>query len=997
MNRAIHGAGGGGKGGGGSSRAPVESPDSLRSRQYARVVDVVSEGEISGLIDGLKSVYLDDTPVQNADGTFNFSGVTLVSRVGTQNQTYIPGFPAVESETAVATEVLYGLPVTRSIVNPNTNAVRVTVSTPRLTYQNPSTGDLGGTGVQFMISMQTAGGGFVPVALPDDGVFSGKTTSKYQRAYRIPLTGTGPWDIRVARANLDSTTATVEDSTYWDSYTEIIDAKLSYPNSALNALAVDAERFSSIPRRGYECKGLLVRIPSNYDPVTRVYTGVWNGSFSYAWTNNPAWCFYDLLVSGRYGLGDFIDISQVDKWTLYQIGRHCDELVDDGFGGLEPRFTCSLYLQSREEAFRVVSSFASVFCGNAYWASGAVTATQDAPSDPVALFTPANVIAGDAPFSYVGSSIKARHTVALVSWNDPNDRYRQRIEYVEDEEGIARYGVVQTEVVALGCTSRGQAHRFGRRILYTERLETETVSFTAGLDGLAIAPGEIIQISDPVRAGLRLGGRILAATTTSITLDDAVTFTPGLTYTLWTVLPNGAVEQRTVSAIGGTASVLTVQQPFSAAPVPMAIWVLSASNLAPESWRVISIREVEGTRAEITALKHSPDKYGQIEDGIILEPLQTGTLNDPVPTPTDLVVSEALYLVTPSVVGNRATISWAGSAVRYELTYRRNGENWTTLPSEFCSVDIDAPAGTYEFSLFAFNSMGRRSLPRNLTVELYGLIANPADLTGLAVIAIAGRAHATWILSADLDVRVGGRIVVRHSPLIAGANWENGIVLDDFNGDAVNGVLPLMTGTYMVKAKDSSQNYSQNISSFIATESQLTGFTTIATSTQNPDFLGAKTGLYSSSGTLSLSGVTPIDSLLTNVDTWGFIDSLGGVSPTGSYEFDTYMDFGAVTTVRLNGTIEALAFDSGDLIDDRGLVDGWGAADGGVINDTDAELFYSITQTDPAGSPTWGPFTSFMTADVTCRAARFRLDVASESPTHNLSISTLSVIARTSP
>lgn len=995
--RQIRGSGGGGKGGGGGEqRAPVESPDSLRSRQYARVLDLVSEGEIGGLVNGLQSVFLDETPVQNSDGSYNFNGVTLDTRVGTQSQGYIPGFGAVEAETAVAVPVTVAAPVVRSISNPNANAVRVTVSVPQLTEQNVTNGDLTGASAVLSVELQTAGGGYVGLGNIE---IIGKTTSRYQRTFLVQLSGSGPWDIRLQRLTADSLTVALQNATYWDSYTEIIDAKLRYPNAALVALSVDAERFNNIPRRGYELLGLKVRIPSNYVPETRLYSGVWDGTFTTAWTNNPAWCFYDLLTANRYGLGSFIDASQVDKWALYEIGQYCDELVDDGFGGTEPRFTCNLYLQTREEAYNVITTFASIFCGLAYWAAGTVFTTQDAPQDPVALFTPANVIPSEVgSFNYTGSSIKARHTVALVTWNDPADRYRQKIEYVEDTEGIARYGIVQTEVVALGCSSRGQAHRFGRRILYSERMETEVISFRAGLDGLAIAPGQIIQTTDPVRAGLRLGGRLISATTSSVVLDAAVTIEPATAYTLWAILSDGSMESRAVSTAAGVTSNLSVSPAFTLAPQAMAVWVLAADNVVPETWRVVSVSEVDGTQAEISALAYRSDKYGAIEQGLLLEPLQTSVLNQLQAPPTDVVVTESLYLVTAILVGARITVSWNGVASYFELQYRPATGNWKTITTPTPSVDIQpVDPGVYEFVLTAVNSIGRRSLPVSFSKEVLGKSALPEDVTGFSIIAISGRAHAAFDKHPALDVNVGGTIIARHTPLSSGAVWEHGIILDEFDGSAVYGTLPLLTGTYMLKARDSSGNYSANSTNFVASESLVTGFTTVATSAQAPSFSGVKTGTYVDGVSLQLSGTTPVDDMLDSIDSWGFIDTLGGILSSGSYLFDAPMSFGAVASRRISAVLQALSFDSGDLVDDRGDIDSWDSVDGGVINDTDATLYYSTTQTDPAGSPVWGAWTPFMTADVTAWGVKYRLDLESGSPTHNIAISTATVIARSSP
>ena len=722
--------GSGGKGGKGGGRQPVESPDDLQSRQYAKVLDLVSEGEIVGLINGRKSIFLNDTPLENPDGTQNFQGVVHDdSSKGVQSQNFLAGFEGVEAEIAVGVEVTKILPVTRTVSNTNVSAIRVTVGIPALSVQSKTNGDLSGSEVTFVIEVQRTGTAFIEVKAD---TIKGKTTSKYQRSYRISLTGVGPWNIRVRRVTEDSKSVTLSNKTFWESYTEIIESKLRYPNSALVALSVDAEHFSSVPVRGYEMKGLIVRVPTNYDPIARTYAGIWNGTFKLAWTNNPAWCFYDLITTKRYGLGNSINIEQMDKWVLYEISKHCDGLVDDGFGGKEPRFTCNLYLQTREEAYNVISSFASMFCSIAFWSGGAISTVQDSPADPVALFAPANVING--AFSYTGSSLKSRHTIALVSWNDPLDRYKQKIEYVEDTESVIRFGARQTEVVAIGCTSRGQAHRYGRRILYTERMETEVISFRTGLEGLTIMPGEVIQTTDPVRSGLRMGGRIISATAAVLTLDAPVSLVSGQTYTLWAVLPDGTVQSRPVTTLTTSpVSALTVAPAFTQIPQAMAVWGLSSNELVHETWRIISIAEVDEFQAEITALKYSANKYAEIEQGIVLQALPTTTIKTTQDSPTNLTITESTYPVTPGTLATRLTVSWLGNGAVYELRYRRGADNWKSASSTSTSLDIDAAqAGTYQFSLVAVSAIGRRSRPIEATKVVMGLITAPLAVTGLA-------------------------------------------------------------------------------------------------------------------------------------------------------------------------------------------------------------------------------------------------------------------------
>ncbi|MDR2092270.1 MAG: hypothetical protein LBP58_02985 [Azoarcus sp.] len=703
--QTIRGAGGGSDD---DVHVPVESPDSLRSRQYARLIDAVSEGPIGGLVNGLKSVYLNDTPIESPDGTANFTGIVIESRGGTQDQTYLPGFAQVESEIAVAVKVTATNPVVRTLTNINLNAVRVTIRIPALTYQHEN-GDITGTSVSIAIDLQRNGGGWQQVVAD---TITGKTTSGYHREYRVALPPGGPWDVRVRRLTADAEKSNTQNDTYWNSYTEIIDAKLRYPMTALFGLQIDSEQFQQIPTRGYEIYGRIISVPTNYDPATRGYDGVWDGTFKPAWTDNPAWIFYDICTNDRFGLGARLDVNQVDKWALYEIARYCDERVPDGFGGEEPRFTCNLFIQQRRQAYEFITSLASIFRGITYWSAGQITAVQDRPGDVVSQFAPANVI--DGQFTYSGSSARARHTVALVTWNDPADMYRQAIEAVIDDEGVARYGIVETEVTAMGCTSRGQAHRLGKWILYSERAETETVSFKAGMDAARIYPGAIIQTLDPHRTGQRMGGRLAAATASALTLDAPVTLRAGDNYTISVVLPSGAIQSRGI-LWGGEADEdvtdIALASALDDVPQQWSIWVIASQNAVPEMWRTLSVTESDTPgQVEITAISHHPDKFAAVEQGIILEPRPVSTLRT-IPGPvTDLQAKTVLTSLNAAGMTTRISLGWTppDGAVSFVIAWRRDEDNWHKDTSAHQAYDIDnVPPGTYLIRVIAVNALGR--------------------------------------------------------------------------------------------------------------------------------------------------------------------------------------------------------------------------------------------------------------------------------------------------
>ena len=969
MTKIIRGFGGGGKGGGGGGRVAVEAKDSLRSKAFARVLDLVCEGEIGGLVDGAKSIYLDETPLQNADESFNFQGLEFVTRNGTQSQEYIPGFAAVESETGVGIEVKESASVTRQVSNPEVDAVRVRISIPQLTKQNTSNGDIKGSTVTYAIDVQSNGGGFVEY-LQD--TVKGKTTSKYERSYRVELTGSAPWDIRVRRITADSTKIALQDKTFWESYTEIIDAKLRYPNSALVGIKVDSSQFNTVPRRAYDVKLLKVRVPTNYDATTRTYTGVWNGTFKVEWTDNPAWCFYDLLTNDRYGLGGLIDQSQVDKWALYAVARYCDELVPDGFGGTEPRFTCNIYIQSRAEAYRVIQDMASIFRGMVYWQSGAITVSQDAPADAVYLFTPANVV--DGTFVYSGSSAKARHTVAMVSWNDPEDFFRQKVEYVEDAAGIARYGIVQTDVTAIGCTSRGQANRVGRWLLYSEQSESEVVVFKTGIEGAVARPGQIIQVADPVRGGARRGGRVASATVSAITLDSPVSLT-GSGHTLAVILPNGSVEERAVASVGG--STVLVASPFSAAPAAGAIWVLQSPNLQAQTFRVVSAVEAEDG-VEINALAHNPDKFDAIEQGLVLQPREISALSLVPNSPENILVTETLY-ESAAEVKTLISVSWDAvpGATSYQVKYTVDEGNFESLPETSANtIEIrDAVDGFYTFSVVAVNAVGKRSASATITQTIVATTAPPGDVQNFSMIPVSGMAYLSWDKAADLDVLVGGTVRVRWTPKTSSQTWNDGVdILPAMSGNQRNAQAPLLAGTYMAKFVDASGNPSTNAAMIYTTTADNLSFNVVENLVESPSFGGTKTDCVVTAGEL-------------------LIDNVGGqVKPAATYVFGNSVDLGSVYPSRITANIEARGFAVADFIDARvQLIDTWEDFDGASIETVTALLYMRTTNDNPAGSPVWSEWKPFFVGEYTARAFQFKLEMTSNNVDHNIAISQLSV------
>jgi len=740
--QAVQLAGAGGKGGS-NGRTPVETPDSLHSMAVARIIDLVSEGEIRGLVAGNQSIYLNQVPIQNPDGGLNFAGVTVDTRSGTQDQQYIPGFPSVENEIAVNVELRSDQPVVRTVSGADLSAVRIRLAVPALQKVDESNGDRNGYSISYAVDVSVNGGAYTTVL---NDAITGKTTSQYERSRRIDLPAGSQWQIRIRRLTPNQNNSLISDTVNVLSMTEIIDVKLRYPNSALCAVQVDASQFQNIPSRSYRVWGRIIRVPSNYNPIARTYSGVWDGTFKSAWTNNPAWVFFDIVTNDRFGLGNRIPLDWVDKWRLYQIAQYCDQLVSDGMGGQEPRFTCSLYLQSRADAYKVLQDMAGMFRGISFYAAGQVMASADMPKDPGPTYTQANVIQGY--FRYDGVGLKARHTVALVSWTDPDDFGRQKVEVVQHLGAIARYGINQTEVTAIGCHSRAQAQRVGNHILYTESLETETVTFSVGLDALNCMPGDVIQVADPNRAGRRNAGRVSAASASSLTLD-LVPDTMAVGDTLRATLPSGRTEGRTINSVDAGTGVVTVSAPWSDVPVPQSVWATESSDLVLQLFRVISITEGEDLTYSVTALKHVPGKYAAIDDGTRLEMPPISIIPPSVqPPPTNVALSSHV-VIEQGIATPTLTIQWtaAAKAIAYDVEWRRDDLNWVRA-GRVAATGIDIPgiyAGQYLARVRAVNALNAVSLPAmSALTTIAGKTEPPPAVTSLTTTSIVFGIQLAW-------------------------------------------------------------------------------------------------------------------------------------------------------------------------------------------------------------------------------------------------------------
>lgn len=629
----IRGAGGGKQE---KAHTPVEAPNTLQAFVRGRILDLIGYGPIKGLVNGLKSVYLDSTPVQNADDTFNFEGVTLEFRNGTPDQDVIPGFRAVENSREINTAVLFDNAPVRAVENNDADSVAITVQLAGLAKQEEN-GDVIQASVEVLIDLSIAGGAWQNVAA---NTITGKTTSAYPRTFLIRLPETGPYNIRVRRGNKESESDKLRDGVTWTLLTEIIDQPFSYPNMAMAGISVNSQLFgSSLPSRSYDVYLSVVKVPSNYNPETRTYTGLWDGTFKEAWTDNPAWAYYDLATHPIIGAG----IKDVDKWELYRIGQYCDEMVPDGYGGMEPRFSINTIFSEQDDAYAALSTLASIFRGMTYWGTNTVVPVADMPTVPSRLVSPANVIDGD--FHYVGTADRERHSVCVVMYNDPDNEGKSTPEVYEDPDAIAEWGWRETRVTAVGCSSRGQARRLGKWILYSERMETQTLTYRATMDHATVRPGEVIEVNDPDFQGARMAGRVITPSRTVLMLDaidHTVINSVGGTWYLSVVMPDQRIEKAVISSFSGNQVTLIGALPE--APIAGAIWALSSAGLQLPQYRVVGVKEEEDSVYSITATEYNPDKYAFVEYDLKLPDRPISTLpSGPVTPPSDLTFQVYKY------------------------------------------------------------------------------------------------------------------------------------------------------------------------------------------------------------------------------------------------------------------------------------------------------------------------------------------------------------------
>ena len=1003
----IKGSGGGKPQG---ARKPIRDPDNLNSRQFATIQDLLSEGEIEGFASAskagltkgttaydnasLKDVFLDDTPILNstadnsspADTDFNFQDVTFTSRFGTGDQTAMSGIPAESrSPTGVNTTVTTSSPVTRQITNTDVDAVVITLTWPQIQIFEDD-GDIHGDTIEYKIQVQYNGGGFSDIISTS---VSGRTADAYSKDHRININGSFPVDFRVVRVTADSNDAQRVNAFQFTSIQEVIDNSSRYLNSAYVALRLDSKQFNSIPTRRYRLRGCKVKIPgaganNSGTPSVDLQTGriiypsgyVFNGVLGTGvWCSCPAMILLDLLINTRYGLGDHITESNLDLFSFVAASQFANEEVDDGTGSgaKEARFSCNVNIQSPKEAFAAINDLAGVMRCMPIWSAGSITINQDKPTTASYLFNLANV--GEGGFSYQGSSLKQRHSVVSVSYFNM-DSAEVDFEVVEDSTAISKLGTVVKQVKAYACTSRNQAARLGRAILFAEQNESEIINFTTSIDsGIVVRPGSVIEVNDPVRAGARRGGRVVSATTTAITIDALTSTTlPALddSPTISVILPDGTVETRNINAISN--AVLTVSSAFSSAPNTNAPYLLSSTSLQTQLFRVITVEEQDDINYLITALTYVEGKYAFIEDGTPLPTRTISVLNAPLQPPSNLTVSEQTVVIN-NIARSKLIVDWqpVTGAVQYQVNYKLDNGNFTSVIVTASDFElIDAKIGTYTFEVFSFNAALVISANKTTTtINAVGKTAVPEDVTGLTIEPINEQfVRLRFTQAVAIDVLHGGRVYVRHTNQTGGAATFQSAqdVIEAVAGNQTEVIAPALAGTYLLKFQDDGGRFSANAASVNISTVEILDSITVKTDREDTDG-------------------TPFNGTKSNLT---FDSSLGGLKLTdptananGTYDFVDTLDLGSTFSLQLKRHFQGVGFYTGDQFDNRTEnIDTWTDFDGTIANEVNAKIAVR-TSTDMSS---YGDFNDFANGTFKGRGFQFRITIDTTDTAQNLNL-----------
>tara|TARA_B100001093_G_scaffold454728_1_gene464319 strand:+ start:5139 stop:8564 length:3426 start_codon:yes stop_codon:yes gene_type:complete len=1024
---------------------PFRAPDTLHSRQFATVQDLISEGEIEGFSSpskaaitdktstaynnaALKDVFLNDTPVLNADasntnpasGDFNFQDVTFKTRFGTANQTKLTGIPTeTRRPVAVSTaDVTTSAPVIKQLTDSTVDAVVATLTWAQI-QRSDDEGNIHGSTVQYKISIQYSGGSYVEKI---NTSVVGRTADSYSRDHRIELDGNFPVNVKVERVTADADPAGfLRDEFKFSFIQEVIDNDSTYANSAYTALRLDSKIFNSVPARTFRIRGIKVRIPgaganSSGTPTIDIQTGriqyptgyIFNGTMQAAvWTTCPSFILLDLLITKRYGLGDHIasdqtndstTFSNVDLFSFFAASKYANELVDDGSdsGTEEARFSCNVNIQSPKEAFAAINELSGVMRCMPIWSAGTINISQDSPTNASYLFSLANV--GEAGFNYQGSSLKQRHSVISVSYFNMDSR-EVDFEVYEDATAISKLGTIVKQVKAFACTSRNQAKRLARAILFAEQNESETVTFTTSIDsGMLVRPGAVIEINDPVRSGARRGGRVVSATTSAITIDaEAQTTLPSLTDspTISVILPDGTVESRSITGISG--AVITVGSVFSAVPNTNSPYLISSTTLSTQLFRVIQVTEEDDINYAITALTYVEGKYAFIEDGTALPTRNVSLLNNPINAPSNLVGVEKSIVIN-GIARSKLIVSWKEptktffaddgtvyespqGASSYQLNYRittdaGNTDNFIT--QEVFSNDfeiMDTKKGSVDIEVSAYNASGKLSTTALTgTIQTIGKSGAPDNVTNLTIEPINEQfIRLRFDQSTSIDVLHGGRVYVRHSNLAAAsATFQTAQdIIEAVAGNSNEAICPALPGTYLLKFQDDTGNFSTTVAKVSLSLVDILDSITVKTDREDND-------------------ATPYNGTKSNVT---FSVAKGGLiltnpvnNATGTYDFVDTLDLGSTFSLVLKRHFQGVGFYTGDLFDNRtDNIDTWVNFDGTEAPDANAKLAVR-TSTDMSA---YSDFNDFANGTFKGRGFQFRATLNTSDTAQNINLQQL--------
>ncbi len=1034
MTKKIIGSGGGRPP---APRQPSRAPDTLHSRQFATIQDLISEGEIegfstpskAGLTDrttaaysnaSLKDVFLDDTPVLKdtannsnpATSDFNFQDVSFETRFGTSNQKKIGGI-----EDSAAQPLSVNQTVTKAsngIVQQiqatggggiNPSALRITLTWPQIQHLKEN-GDVSGSTINYQIFVEYNSGGYPTTPQINDSV-SGRTGDAYQRDHRIEITGAFPINVKVVRVTNDSTSESLVNAFTFTSITKLFDVTSTYPNSAYTQLRLDSKQFSQFPSRRYKLRGIKIRIPgtganssgtptvvANQTIATSLGLGtpssfgfihypdgyIFNGTMQAAtWCSCPSMVLLDVLTSVRFGFGDHITDDNLDLFSFVEASKYANELVDDmsGSGSKEPRFSCNVNIQSTNEAFNLINDLASIMRCQAVWANGSIQLAQDRPTDANFLFNLSNV--DDSGFSYTGASLKQRHTVISVAYYNMD---AQEIDYevVEDSVGITKFGHAIKQVKAFGCTSRGQAQRYGKSILFSEQQESELCTFNTSIDAGSICRvGSVIEVNDPVRAGARRGGRITAATTTKITMDAiSDTTLPDISESpqISVVLPDGKVEQRTITSYTN-ANEANVSSAFSQTPEINGIYLLTSTSLSTQKFRVISVEENDSTGYTIQGLTYLDGKYANIEQALTLPVIKISTLNDLKEPPENLTAVDKIAVINNQAVA-KILVSWkpVTGVTQYQVNYRKANGNFTSTNVFRPDFEIiNTEEAEYEIQVLSFNATLKLSASStSITHQSKGKSGIPLNVQNLSIEPVSTQfVRLRWDKTTDADVLHGGLVYIRHSNKTDGSGtFQNSTdLIRAIAGSSTEAVVPSLEGEYILKYQDDGGRFSAGETSVIVDLPDL--INNLVVKNQREDTLGSPF-----SGTKSNTSIVNSNTLqLTNPAT----------NATGTYEFASTLDLGAVYSINLQKHIQTVSFYVGNNIDSRTEnIDTWTDFDGAKAEDTNCLTEVRVTQTDPSGSPTYTQYNTFANGTFKGRGFQFKLTLTSADVAQNITV-----------